>query len=156
MASGPRHLRDSFVSAGLRKTAQTLSATEQVQVQNNLGISPSIDGGYVRPVLTDFTSFGSQAISDSQALSGAGAVDITHTVTLLTSTGANALTLANGAIGQLKEIHMIVNGGDATLTPSTKTGYSTIVFNDIGDGVLLRFFTTKGWLVIANFGCTIS
>lgn len=92
----------------------------------------------------------------TQSLSGAGAVNLTTTSTVLTTTGANALTLADGANGQIKTIVMAVDGGDGTLTPTTKTGYSTIVFNDIGDGVILQFFTTIGWIVIGNFGVTIS
>ncbi len=92
----------------------------------------------------------------SQALSGAGAVNLTTLLTKVTSTGANALTLANGFDGQVKIIVMVVDGGDATLTPTTKTGYSTIVFNDIGDGVTLVYTTTTGWIVVGNFGATIS
>lgn len=38
MAQGPRHLGDSFVSTGLRFTAQTLSAAQQAQVQTNLNL----------------------------------------------------------------------------------------------------------------------
>ncbi len=51
---------------------------------------------------------------------------------------------------------MVVDGGDATLTPTTKTGYSTIVFNDIGDGVTLVFSTTTGWIIVGNNGATVS
>lgn len=92
----------------------------------------------------------------TQALSGAGAVNLTTVTTKVTSTGANALTLADGFDGQVKKIVMIVDGGDATLTPTTKTGFTTIVFNDIGDGVDLVFTTTTGWIVTGSFGCTIS
>lgn len=92
----------------------------------------------------------------TQALSGAGAVNLTTTTTKVTSTGANALTLADGTDGQIKFIVMVVDGGDATLTPTTKTGFSTIVFNDIGDGVGLVFTTTTGWICFANNGATIS
>lgn len=91
-----------------------------------------------------------------QSLSGAGAVDVTHAVTKLTTTGANALTLADGANGQVKTIVMIVDGGDGTLTPTTKTGFSTATFNDIGDTLTLQFFTTVGWVIISNNGCTIA
>lgn len=94
--------------------------------------------------------------SSIQALSGAGAVNLTTGVTVLTTTGANALTLADGTNGQIKTIVLAVDGGDGTLTPTTKTGFSTIVFNDIGDGVILQFFTTIGWIVIGQFGVTIS
>lgn len=95
-------------------------------------------------------------IGNTQALSGAGAVDIVSLVTKVTSTGANALTLANGTDGQVKIVLMVVDGGDATLTPTTKTGFSTIVFNDIGDGVVLVYTTTTGWICVGNNGATIS
>lgn len=92
----------------------------------------------------------------TQALSGAGAVNLTTVITKITSTGANALTLADGVDGQIKILAMVVDGGDATLTPTTKTGFSTIVFNDAGDGCTLVFTTTQGWIVVSNNGCTIS
>jgi hypothetical protein len=91
-----------------------------------------------------------------QALSGAGAVNLTTLVTSLTTTGANALTLADGTAGQVKIIIMAVDGGDGTLTPTTKTGYSTITFNDIGDGVVLVFQTTVGWICVGNNGATLA
>ena len=46
-----------------------------------------------------------------QSLSG-GAVNLTDTVTELTTTSADALTLANGTPGQVKIITMIADGGD--------------------------------------------
>ncbi len=111
----------------------------------------------VSGVLTVGSIVNSGALTGStQALSGAGAVNVTTTTTKVTSTGANALTLADGVDGQIKFIVMVVDGGDATLTPTTKTGFSTIVFNDAGDGVGLVFTTTTGWIVFANNGATIS
>lgn len=89
-------------------------------------------------------------------LTGAGAVGLTSLVTKIVTTGANALTLADGVDGQIKILVMTTDGGDGTLTPTTKTGYSTIVFNDAGDGCMLVFTTTTGWIVAANNGCTIS
>lgn len=89
-------------------------------------------------------------------LTGAGAVGLTSLVTKIVTTGANALTLADGVDGQIKILVMTTDGGDGTLTPTTKTGFSTIVFNDAGDGCSLVFTTTTGWIVFANNGCTIS
>ena len=80
-----------------------------------------------------------------QALSGAGAVDVTSLITQVTTTGADALTLANGANGQLKIITMVADGGDGTLTPTTFANGTTITFNDVGDSVLLVYNTTGGW-----------
>jgi molybdopterin-binding protein len=58
-----------------------------------------------------------------QSLSGAGAVNTTTAVTCLTTTGAaQALTLANGTVGQFKTIVHIVDGGSAVLTPTTAIG----------------------------------
>ena len=91
-----------------------------------------------------------------QSLSGAGAVNLTDTVTEVTSTGTDALTLANGTVGQVKVITMIVDGGDATLTPTTFAGGSTITFNDAGDSVILVYNTTVGWVAVANQGATIA
>lgn len=87
----------------------------------------------------------------AQSLSGAGAVDITSAITELTSTGVNALTLADGAIGQEKTIIMVVDAGDATLTPTNALGYSTILFADAGDSVLLKF-RTGGWAIVGSGG----
>ena len=64
-------------------------------------------------------------------------------------------TLANGVNGQIKTISMVTDGGDATLTPATFGG-STIVFNDVGDSVILIYNTTGGWSVLSNNGTTIS
>ena len=90
--------------------------------------------------------------------SGAGAVPITAaTVQISTGAGAAALTLANGTAGQLLTLVMTVDGGgDATLTPTTKTGFTTIVFGDVGDAVVLQYFTTLGWMVVSNNGATVN
>ena len=65
-------------------------------------------------------------------------MNVTTFYTAVTTTGANALTLANGTFaGQLKKIKMIVDGGDGTLTPTALTGGTTITFADAGDYVLL-------------------
>ena len=51
---------------------------------------------------------------------------------------------------------MIVDGGDATLTPATFAGGTTITFNDAGDSVILVYNTTVGWVAVANQGATIA
>lgn len=88
--------------------------------------------------------------------SGAGAVPITAGTVRLTTTGADALTLANGANGQILSIVMVADGGDGTLTPTTKTGFSTLTFADVGDAVTLQYFTTLGWMIVSNYGATVA
>lgn len=96
-------------------------------------------------------------IGGVQALSGAGAVNVTNLSTAFTSTGVgDALTLADGANGQIKTIAHVSDGGTGVLTPTTKSGYSTITFTNIGDAVTLQFFTTAGWIIVGQNGVTVT
>jgi hypothetical protein len=106
--------------------------------------------------ITTNASFGKGVTGGVQSLSGAGAVDTTNLVTELTTTGADALTLANGTAGQIKIITMIVDGGDGTLTPTTFANGTTITFNDANDTVALLYANTIGWVIIANSGATVA
>ena len=106
--------------------------------------------------ITTNASYGKGVTGGVQQLSGAGAVDTTNLVTEITTTGADALTLANGSVGQIKIITMVVDGGDGTLTPTTLAGGSTITFNDVGDGVVLVYGETAGWVVVGSNGVTIA
>lgn len=73
-----------------------------------------------------------------QALTDDGAATVDEFYTSLTTTGAAAVTLADGEFpGQLKLIHMIVDAGDATLTPTNLTGGDTITFANVGEAALL-------------------
>ena len=90
-----------------------------------------------------------------QSLSGAGAVDVTSAVTLFTSTGTNALTLADGTVvGQTKTNIHDVDGGVGTITPTSAVGYSTITLTDVGDAVQLMWSSTaggsNGWVIIGG------
>jgi hypothetical protein len=85
----------------------------------------------------------------SVAVAGATlAIPVTKRVALKTTGGAEALTLADGLPGQKLSIILSVDGGDGTLTPTTKTGFATIVFADAGDRADLEFVdATRGWII---------
>ena len=92
-----------------------------------------------------------------QTLTGAGAVDLTNLVTELTTTGADALTLADGTTsGQVKIINMIVDGGDGTLTPVTFANGTTITFDAVAESVTLVWNSTIGWVATSVQGATIA
>ena len=102
--------------------------------------------------VTVTSSVGNTLVGGVQALSGAGAVDVTNMVTSLTSTGsAQALTLADGTAGQLKTVVHTVDGGSAVLTPTTKIGFSTITFTGVGESATL-VYTAAGWAIVALNG----
>lgn len=94
---------------------------------------------------------GTGASGAVQALSGPGAVNITSLATAFTSTAAgNALTLADGAQGQLKTVIYVAEaaGGDTgVLTPANLGSATTITFNNVGDSVTLQFAGTDWWVV---------
>lgn len=98
-------------------------------------------------------------IGNVQALSGAGAVDVTSFSTAFTSTATgNALTLANGTVGQIKIVAYVAEAAGAdtgVLTPTTRVGYSTITFTNVGDSVTLQYFT-QGWAVVGVRGATVA
>jgi hypothetical protein len=86
-----------------------------------------------------------------QALGGPGAVNLTTYTTAFTSTAAgNALTLANGAQGQIKNIVYVAEaaGGDTgVLTPTNLGAGTTITFNAVGDSCQLQYIGTDWWAV---------
>ncbi len=92
-----------------------------------------------------------------QALSGAGAVNVTTFATLFTSSGsAQALTLADGVMaGQVKFVMHIVDGGSGVLTPTTPTGFATITFTNVRDWAAL-IWTGAAWAPLAYSGATFA
>ena len=83
-----------------------------------------------------------------QNITGPGAISVTTGVTLITTTGEDAYTLADGTEGQFKIISMKVDGGNATLTPDNLVGWTSIKFDNVKDNVQLLYQST-GWTIIA-------
>ena len=107
--------------------------------------------------ITSNAAYGKANRGGVQSLSGAGAVDLTNLVTELTTTGANALTLADGTTsGQMKIVNMIVDGGDGTLTPTTFANGTTITFDAVGESVTLVWNSTIGWVATSVNGATVA
>ena len=108
----------------------------------------------------DSVTMSGEVIQDgTTTTSGAGAVAITGSIHEVTTTGTgNALTLANGAEGQLLTVVYVAEGAGtdtAILTPSNLAGTpTTITFNAIGDAVRLQF-TAGTWFIIGANGVTI-
>jgi len=119
----------------------TNTPAEKADVHGNLAIS----NGFLRLSGTP------------QSLNGSGSlvVNTTSAVTYITTTGAAALSLADGVQGQEKTLTLITDGGDAVLAPSSHSGFSTITFNDVGDTVRLIFLNNK-WCILSNYGATVA
>ena len=107
--------------------------------------------------ITSNAAYGKAIRGGVQSLSGAGAVALTNLETELTTTGANALTLADGSTsGQVKIVNMIVDGGDGTLTTVTFANGTTITFDAVAESVTLVWNSTIGWVATSVQGATIA
>lgn len=87
---------------------------------------------------------------------GAGAVSVSTNVTLIDSTlGVQALTLADGELGQKKIIKMIADGGDSVVTPSNLFDGTTLTFDDVNDSCELIFLGSN-WYIVSINGVTLA
>jgi hypothetical protein len=143
-----RVLNDGTVCIGAATGSATLSVTGSASVSTTLAVTGAT-------TLTGNLTSNGALISTPQALSGAGAVNVTTLTTAVTTTApAQALTLADGTNGQIKTIvHQALSGGGTwVLTPTTKTGYTTITSIAVGETCTLQFFTTIGWCILSLRG----
>jgi hypothetical protein len=136
--------------------------TDQVSVANltagrtvnalNVNVSSAL-------TVTGFTTLTGGLAGGAQSLTGPGAVNLSTLLTVFTATTiGNALTLADGTVGQLKTIVMVAEslGTDTgILVPTTRVGYSTITLNNIGDAATLQYLPT-GWAVLSVRGAVVA
>ena len=107
--------------------------------------------------VTSTATIGGALITTPQTITGSGAINLTTAITVINSTGGGAYSLADGTNGQIKTITMVVDGGDATITPTTtKTGWTTITMDAVADSVTLQFYTTYGWMLASNYNATVN
>ena len=139
---------NSITFAGTDATTMTFPST-----------SASIARTDAAQTFTGTQTFAGAVVGSVQALSGPGAVNVTTLTTAFTSTGTgDALTLADGVVGQFKAIVYVAEtaGADTgVLTPANFGNGTTITFNAVGESVLLQFLGTDWWIV-SNNGATVA
>lgn len=105
----------------------------------------------------------------AQALTAAGAVTLTESITHLTLAGSSqALTLADGSQGQLK-IVTCINGagaGTMTMTPTNGAGFTSVAWTTGTNGAVaggsgtgstwVGVFSNNKWHTISSIGTTIA
>jgi hypothetical protein len=92
-----------------------------------------------------------------QALSGAGVLNLTTSITNCTSTGAGqVVSLADSTqAGQIKIVTHTVDGGDVRVTPATLDGGSYTTLDAVGDTVVL-IWNDSAWQIIGGNGHTVT
>jgi hypothetical protein len=116
---------------------------------NNFTLNGSEFAGSYTSGGTWYLATTEEVANTAQLLTGAGAVSLRTLHTTLVTTGANALTLADGYEGQEKYLVMRTDGGDGTLTPTNLYNGTTITFNDVGDSAFLKFMDSQ-WVFMGG------
>ncbi len=108
---------------------------------NGLKVTGSVEAGNVVPgTISKITSTGvTQAIPTS-----------VNYVEIISTTGADLLTLADGREGQEITIMLVTDGGSVALTPATFANGTTLTFATINFNVVLRFSATGGWHTVGT------
>ncbi len=123
----------------------TSTISEQV-----VDVGVTIDGALIKDggISANSMFAGFYPTAAAQALSGAGAVNVTAYLTKYTSTGgAQALTIASGTqIGQRKRVSHVVDGGSGVLT-GVFVGGTTITFTAVAEYADLMWDGTA-WAVL--------
>ncbi len=156
-----------FTDASNNYTLATASSKTTLTAVRGVEIITGSGFGITLLATNNAVSLTGGIIGSTQALTGTGATPAAANLTTLTTaittanTGAqpDAISLANGTAAQLKIIVIDVltaGGHTAVLTPTTKTGFTTVTFAAAGDTVMLQYFTTRGWMVISSKGAVVA
>ena len=144
-------------------------ADKRISDLNALTVTASTDTALISDTSASETKkitltnlFKTPYVGTPQALSGAGAANLTTSVTNCTSTGsAQVVTLADGVQGQVKIVSHIVDGGSVRVTPqdsndaSTLDGGSYVTLDAVGDTVVF-LFNDSAWQIIGGYGHAVA
>ena len=138
-------------------------ADKRINELNALSITASNDEALISDTSESETKkvtienlFKTPYVGTPQALTGAGAANITAPITNCTSSGAaQVVSLADGAQGQVKICSHTADGGDVRITPTNLDGGSYVALDAVGDTVVL-LFNDGAWQIIGGHGYTVA
>ena len=138
-------------------------ADKRINELNALSITASNDEALISDTSESETKkvtienlFKTPYVGTPQALTGAGAANITAPITNCTSSGAaQVVSLANGAQGQVKICSHTADGGSVRITPANLDGGSYVELDAVGDTVVL-LFNDGAWQIIGGHGHTVA
>ena len=155
VAVGGTNVKLTAAEANFTLMEATTTRTDTLSTDTSNGDLTIGTQGTGKIVLNADTSMAGAFIGSRQTISGAGAINLTTLFTEITTTGADAYSLANGTVGQVKIITMAVDGGDATITPTTFANGTSMTMDAVQDSVTL-IYGANGWVVLASQNVTIN
>ena len=126
-------------------------ADKRISDLNALTVTASTDTALISDTSASETKkitlvnfFKTPYVGTPQALSGAGAANLTTSITNCTSTGAaQVVSLADGVQGQVKIVSHIVDGG------------TYVTLDAVGDTVVF-LFNDSAWQIIGGYGHAVT
>ncbi len=145
--------------AELAVVGASIGAEDALELDNATpGTSKTFLGTRLRGPLTQ----GSTTYADLDNGNPASTVFTTPTTTVfLKTTGATtgeSYRLGDGQVGQQLTVVLVTDGGqNFTVTPKTKTGFTSVQLDDAKDSATMKYIdSTSGWVLIGNAGATIN
>lgn len=133
-------------------TAATSTASTDTTYLVSGGVSKQITIANLFASVPTPVSFGDKvSITDTDTMTGIGAVSLTTNITYLSNPASTGtLTIGAGTDGQIKIIIMISNTGSKTLTlDDSDLAHDTVTFSSVGDTATL-IYTNSKWYCIGG------
>ena len=146
-ANAAKYVVRSLDTEALITTACNVDSTDlstgSIQTAGGMAIAKSLTvGGHLNTATVNTST-------------GSGALNIAGSICFLNTTGGGAMTIPDGIQGQRLTLIFLTDAGNATVTPDSVFGYSTITFANIGEAAEL-VFSSGVWLVTAVQGAIVA
>ncbi len=138
----------SSATLNVTNTPVVAAGTINVELPNDIYLSGNIIAGNVN-------TGGKVLFYGSEDLASATGINLALTTAYFTTAAPETATLAAGSEGQIKILMMKGDSGNMVITVTNagwkSSGTGTITFDDIGDGCILQYISSK-WFCIGNNG----
>ena len=151
-----------FVRAELATVDVSIGADDVYEINNATpGTSKTFLGTRLRgPLAQGSTTSAANTIGNPNSNTGHATPTTTAFIktTGTAASGGEAYRLGNSYPGHELTFLLVTDGGaNFTVTPHTKTGFTSILMDDAKDGATMKYIDdTTGWILHGNFAATIN
>lgn len=148
----------SFASVGIKKDGTSIGTATDLNFRSS-GNSITSDGSTLtfNLIVNGIGISGATSMTTAQVAVSPSYAFVRKAIA--SDSAFSAGTLADGTPGQFLTIFITSVSGSGTyvLTPTTKTGFTTLTFDAAKDEATLLFVdTTTGWILVSNTAVTVA